>query len=58
MGLGQVVCTGGIRRVRPLARHRLRDERQRYRLRDERQRYRQSMTPVGDAVHECRMQFP
>ena len=29
------------------------DERQR-----ERQRYRQSMTPVGDAVHECRMQFP
>ena len=25
---------------------------------DERQRYRQSMTPVGDAVHECRMQFP
>ena len=25
---------------------------------DERQRYRQSMTPVGDAFHECRMQFP
>ena len=35
-------------RARPLARHRLRDERQ---------RERRSMTPAGRAFHECRMQF-
>ena len=47
VGLGQVVCAGAVRRARPLARHRLRDERQRYRRQREGQRERRSMTPAG-----------
>ena len=46
---GQVVCVGGIRRARPLARHRLR-----HHLR----RRRHCLTPVGRAIEEFRMQFP
>ena len=44
---GQFTSIDGVHRARPLARHRLRDERQRYRRQREGQRERRSMTPAG-----------